>query len=117
FGPTDAELPVAEVHVAPLERDHLAAAYSRLAAQQSDEVGPCVETARRCHEPFVLFEVVELRRALRHGYHASREEHKKYAAYRLSGTPIGSLSGKYRVVFSASFAKVRCGCQSGERQA
>ena len=49
----------AEIHVGPLQRDHLAAPQSRLTAQQRDEMGSRVESARRFDEPFVLVEVVE----------------------------------------------------------
>lgn len=60
-GPADAELPVHQIDVGPLQRNHLAAPQSRLTAQQRDEVGPRVEAARRVDEPFVLVEVVEPR--------------------------------------------------------
>ena len=47
------------------KRHHLAAPQPRLAAQQHDQVTSTDPISRRLHEPLVLLEVVEARRALR----------------------------------------------------
>ncbi len=50
-GPLDADLPLAEIDVSPLERNHLAAPKARLPTQKHDEVPsriepPAAETSR-----------------------------------------------------------------------
>src|SRR4026207_2287133 len=63
-GPLDAELPLGEIDVSPLERDHLATPKARPPTQEYDEVCSRIERARRRDESFVLVEVVERHRCL-----------------------------------------------------
>jgi hypothetical protein len=68
-------LPIQEIEIRPFERDHLAAAQTRLTAQEHEEVGAHVEETSRFDEPFVLIEVVERGRSLRDRQELDRTRH------------------------------------------
>jgi hypothetical protein len=55
----DADLPLLEIHVAPLKCHHFSAPQPSLAAQQHDEVTVRVESSCRFHQVFKVIEVVE----------------------------------------------------------
>jgi len=63
-GPADADLPVHEIHVGPLQRNHLSAPQPGLTAQQHDEMRARIEETRRFDKPLVLVEVVKCGRTL-----------------------------------------------------
>src|SRR5262245_4776325 len=70
----NAELPFAEIDVAPLERNDLAAPQPRLSAQEDDQKRTCVHL-RTCDQPFVLLEVVEAGGRLWDWQQANRARH------------------------------------------
>lgn len=53
-GSLNADLPLAEIDVAPFERDHLAKPKTPLPTQEHDEVRGCIDRARRQDESLVL---------------------------------------------------------------
>ena len=55
---TDTQLPLREIDIARLERDHLAAPQSGLTAQQHDQVRPLIDRPCDVDEPLVPLEVV-----------------------------------------------------------
>jgi hypothetical protein len=57
-GPAHAHLTVGQVHVTPLQRNHLAAPQPRFAAEQDNQMRPRVESSRRVDKPLVRVEIV-----------------------------------------------------------
>jgi len=105
-GPTDAKLPVAEVHVDPLKRDHLTAPKSRLTVQQRHRMGARVEIGRRFDELFVLVEIVESRIA------NLEQEFARPSPFDLAGSRrrvpkfnVWRIPTKYREFCSAALSK------------
>ncbi len=72
---TDTQLPLREIDIARLERDHLAAPQSGLTAQQHDQVRPLIDCPCDVDEPLVPLEVVERRCALLDGQQLDPARH------------------------------------------
>ena len=62
----DAELALRQIHIHPLQRQHLAAAQPGLPAKKHDEIGLGICSFGRPDEALVLVKVVERRRGRRH---------------------------------------------------
>jgi hypothetical protein len=74
-GPLDRELPLGEIDVAPVERDHLAAPQARVPAQEHDQVCHRIDRLRGRDQPFVFLEVVERDGRSRHRQQRDRAGH------------------------------------------
>src|SRR6202040_3982633 len=82
---SDTKLPLREIDIAPLERDHLAAPQPGLTAQQHDQVRPLIDCPCDIDQPLVLLEVVERRCSLLDGQQLDPARHP------LDHVPLDSL--------------------------
>jgi hypothetical protein len=61
----DTDLPLGEIHIAPFQRNHLAAPQTRLTAEKHDEMRSRIDETRDFDDAFVFIEIVERPRLVR----------------------------------------------------